>query len=226
MYSCLKSQACHTSTTPLSPPVTRFCPSLLRRTAWRQKMEAEERQPGFGLGEGVTHEGVRGALQPHPRGVVDLHLGQKFPVDAEVAETSSLVVDDAVALAGHGDEPGPQTQLWPLQGPEQVPGDGVDQAGALCTQPEGLASSTLSHTGTHNGPHLTFGAADHQPQLGTHRHTHHLVVVSSQHRSGSGVVACRSQPRSQPRSQQATGGAFTRAALHTSTTHCCWGCPQ
>ena len=69
--------------------------------------------------------------QPHPRGVVDLHLRQQLSVYAEVAEAASLVVDDAVAFAGHWDEAGPLTQLRPLQGPQQVPCDGVDQARAL-----------------------------------------------------------------------------------------------
>lgn len=86
---------------------------------------------------------ARAALKSHPCGVVDLHLRQKFSVDAEVAKTSSLVVNDAVALAGHGDEPGTQTKLRPLQGPEQIPGDGVNQARALCRQREVLPSSTL-----------------------------------------------------------------------------------
>lgn len=40
-------------------------------------------------------------LRPHPCGVVDLHLCQQFSVYAEVAEAASLIVDDAVALAGH-----------------------------------------------------------------------------------------------------------------------------
>jgi len=70
-------------------------------------------------------------LQPYPCGIVDLHLSQQFPVDAEVAEAASLVVNDAVALAGHRDDARPLTQLWTLQGPQQVPRDGVDQARAL-----------------------------------------------------------------------------------------------
>lgn len=38
---------------------------------------------------------------------------------------------------------------------------------------------------------LTFGSTDNQPQLRTHRHTHHLVVVSCQHCSGSRIVTYR-----------------------------------
>ena len=67
----------------------------------------------------------------YPRGVVDLHLRQQLAVDAEVAEASALVADDAVALAGHGDEARLLAQLRALQGPQQVPRDGVDQTWAL-----------------------------------------------------------------------------------------------
>lgn len=56
---------------------------------------------------------------------------QKFSINAEVAEASSLIVDDAVALARHRDEAGPLAQFRPLQGPEQVPRDSVNQAWAL-----------------------------------------------------------------------------------------------
>ena len=49
-----------------------------------------------------------------PDRVVDLHLGQQFAVDAEVAEASSLIADDAVALAGHGDESRTQAGLWAI----------------------------------------------------------------------------------------------------------------
>lgn len=34
-------------------------------------------------------------------GVIDLHLGQQLAIDAEVAELTPVVVDDAVALTGH-----------------------------------------------------------------------------------------------------------------------------
>ena len=37
----------------------------------------------------------------YPGGIIDLHLCQQFSINAEVAEAASLVVDDAVALAGH-----------------------------------------------------------------------------------------------------------------------------
>ena len=49
-----------------------------------------------------------------PDRVVDLHLGQQFPVDAEVAEAASLVADDAVALAGHRNEARTQAGLWAI----------------------------------------------------------------------------------------------------------------
>lgn len=37
----------------------------------------------------------------YPARIIDLHLCQQFSIDAEVAKAASLVVDDAVALAGH-----------------------------------------------------------------------------------------------------------------------------
>lgn len=37
----------------------------------------------------------------YPGGIIDLHLCQQFPINAEVAEAAPLVVDDAVALTGH-----------------------------------------------------------------------------------------------------------------------------
>lgn len=67
----------------------------------------------------------------HPGGVIDLHLCQQFPINAEVAEAAPLVVDDAVALTGHGDEPRALIVVWALQSPQQVPCDGVDQTWTL-----------------------------------------------------------------------------------------------
>lgn len=37
----------------------------------------------------------------HPSGIIDLHLSQKFSIDAEVAKPSSLIVYDAVAFTGY-----------------------------------------------------------------------------------------------------------------------------
>lgn len=70
-------------------------------------------------------------LSAHPGGVIDLHLCQQLPVDAEVAETATVVVDDAVALAGHRDEPWTLIVIGALQGPQEVPRDGVHQTWAL-----------------------------------------------------------------------------------------------
>lgn len=39
---------------------------------------------------------------------------------------------------------------------------------------------------------LTFGSTDDQAKLGTHRHTHHLVVVTGQDCSGCWVITCKS----------------------------------
>lgn len=69
--------------------------------------------------------------QIYPRGIVDLHLCQQFAVYAEVTEATSLIIDDAVSLAGHGDETRPLAQLRTFQGPQQVSCDGVNQARPL-----------------------------------------------------------------------------------------------
>ena len=67
-----------------------------------------------------------GSMGPYTCGVVDLHLGEQLAVDAEVAELAPLVADDAVALAGHGDEAWESAVVWPLQSPKEVPSDGVE----------------------------------------------------------------------------------------------------
>lgn len=51
-------------------------------------------------------------------GVIDLHLGQEFSINAEVTEVSSLIVDDTVALTGHRDQTGLEAVLGALQGPQ------------------------------------------------------------------------------------------------------------
>lgn len=56
-------------------------------------------------------------LSSYPGGIIDLHLCQQFAINAEVAEAPSLIVDNAVALAGHRDEPWAQIVVWPLQSP-------------------------------------------------------------------------------------------------------------
>ena len=71
-------------------------------------------------------------VSAYPGGIIDLHLCQQFPINAEVAEAASLVVDDAVPLAGHWDEPWAQIVVRPLQSPQQVSRDGVDQTWTLC----------------------------------------------------------------------------------------------
>lgn len=79
----------------------------------------------------MQNAGWRGCASAHPGGIVDLHLCQQLPVDAEVAEAASLIVDDAVALAGHRDEPRTLIVVWALQGPQEVPCDGVHQTRSL-----------------------------------------------------------------------------------------------
>lgn len=85
----------------------------------------------FKVGRTLHNAEWGGRASAHPGGIVDLHLCQQLPVDAEVAETASLIVDDAVALAGHRDEPWTLIVVRALQGPQEVPCDGVDQTRPL-----------------------------------------------------------------------------------------------
>lgn len=71
-------------------------------------------------------------IPAYPGRIIDLHLCQQFSINAEVAKVASLIVDDAVALAGHWDEPWALIVVRPLQSPQQVPCDGVDQTWTLC----------------------------------------------------------------------------------------------
>lgn len=70
-------------------------------------------------------------MRAYPGRVVELHLSEQLAIDAEVAEAASLVVYDAVTLAGHGDEPRLLAVFWTLQSPQQIPCDGVYQAWTL-----------------------------------------------------------------------------------------------
>lgn len=54
----------------------------------------------------------------YPGGIIDLHLCQKLSINAEVAEAAPLVVDDAVAFAGHCDESWALVVIWSLQSPQ------------------------------------------------------------------------------------------------------------
>lgn len=70
-------------------------------------------------------------MRSYPCGVIELHLSEQLAIDAEIAEAASLVVDDAVTLAGDRDEPRLLAVLRPLQSPQQIPCDGVYQAWTL-----------------------------------------------------------------------------------------------
>lgn len=73
----------------------------------------------------MDHMGVRKST--YPSGIIDLHLCQQFSINAEVAEVASFIVDDTVTLAWHRDEPWALTVVRPLQSPQQIPRDGMDQ---------------------------------------------------------------------------------------------------
>src|SRR4029434_10388069 len=83
------------------------------------------------------------------------HTLQQCAIDAEVVGLTPLVIDDTVALAGHRNQTRPQAVLWALQGPQQVPGDGVHQTWTLC--------STHTHTHTHTQLHFFYLAQCHRP---------------------------------------------------------------
>lgn len=70
-------------------------------------------------------------VRSYPGGVIELHLSEQLAVDAEVAETASLVVDDAVTFTGDGNESRLLAVLWAFQGPQKIPCDGVYQAWTL-----------------------------------------------------------------------------------------------
>ena len=40
-------------------------------------------------------------VSSYPGGIIDLHLCQQFPINAEVTQAALLIVDNAVTLAGH-----------------------------------------------------------------------------------------------------------------------------
>lgn len=73
-------------------------------------------------------------LRTYTCGVIDLHLGQQLSIDAEVAELTPVVVDDAVALAGHWDQTGEHTVVGTLQSSQEITGDGVDQTRPLWSE--------------------------------------------------------------------------------------------
>lgn len=130
----------------------------------------------------------------HLGGVVDFHLCQQFSIDAEVAETASFVTDDAVALAGHRDEPGPLKMIRSLQSPQKVSCDGVDQTWTLCqSKTHRIPNKFLSQHGVRTVyfisiSRLTFGSTDDQAKFCTHRHTYNFLVVACQNGSRCRVV--------------------------------------
>lgn len=55
-------------------------------------------------------------MQIYPCWIVDLHLSQKFPIDAEIAESPSFIVDDTVAFTGDRDQAWEQAVFWSFEG--------------------------------------------------------------------------------------------------------------
>lgn len=81
----------------------------------------------------------------YPGGIIDLHLCQQFSINAEVTQAAFLIVDNAVTLAGHWDEPRALMAVWALQSPQQVPRDGVDQTWTLCRTKTHMRTKQTAH---------------------------------------------------------------------------------
>lgn len=94
---------------------------------------------------------VRLNIQIYPCWIIDLHLSQKFSVDAEIAESPSFIVDDTVAFTGNRNQAWKQAVFWSFEGSEQISSDCVDEARALCRVGNSNGHSYYSHkpaTGT------------------------------------------------------------------------------
>lgn len=101
--------------------------------------------------------------QTYPCGIIDLHLSQKFPINAEIAEPPSFVVDDTVAFAGDWNQAWEQAVFRALEGSQQISSDGVDKARALCrgVTPMARLVGRVSHT--------HWPSPARQPHLVTHQ---------------------------------------------------------
>lgn len=75
-------------------------------------------------------------METYPCGVIDLHLSQKFPVNAEIAEPPSLIVYDTVAFTRDRNQTREQAVLGSLEGSQQIASDRVDEARAFCRTQE------------------------------------------------------------------------------------------
>lgn len=69
----------------------------------------------------------------HLNAVLHLHVSQQFPVDTEETKVSLLIVDDAASLRGGLNETRPRAAVGAVQGPQQVPIHGMDEARTLWT---------------------------------------------------------------------------------------------
>lgn len=105
------------------------------------------------------------AQENGPCGVIDLHLSQKFPVNAEIAEPPSLIVYDTVAFTRDRNQTREQAVLGSLEGSQQIASDRVDEARAF------------------------FSTTDNQAKLCTDGHTHNFMVVACEDGSWGWVVA-------------------------------------
>lgn len=81
-------------------------------------------------------------MQIYPCWIIDLHLSQKFPINAEIAEPPSFIVNDTVAFAGDGNQAWEQAVFWSFEGSQQISSDRVDKARALCRVGEPMARVT------------------------------------------------------------------------------------
>lgn len=88
---------------------------------------------------------VRLNMQIYPCWIVDLHLSQKFSIDAEIAESPSFIVDDTVAFTGNRNQAWKQAVFWSFEGSEQISSDCVDEARALCRVGNSNGQSYYAH---------------------------------------------------------------------------------
>lgn len=79
-------------------------------------------------------------------------------------------------------EPSEDPQWW--CGPDTAPLTNTDVWWVNYTPPHIISYPTMLFS-------LTFCSTDYNPQLSTHWHTHHLIVMTGQNRTGSWVITCK-----------------------------------
>lgn len=121
---------------------------------------------------------------PHLDAVFHFHVPKQLSIDTEETKVSLVVIDHTVSLSGRLDEAGPHALLWALQGPQQVPIHGMDQARTLLKQirqDDGRSyflCTEFKYKFMFQTNNLTFAATDDKTQLSTYTCTRHLTVMA------------------------------------------------